>query len=489
MPPILALTLSLTFSFALIVYDRRRSPKTSFALWIPSVWLFVLGSRSFSAWMNPGATGGSRAEDLMEGSPVDRAFFLILIALAVLVLIKRHVSLFEIVYRNPWLTLFILYAGLSLFWSDFPEVASRRWIKSFGDPLMALIVLTEADPPKAVATLFKRVAFVALPLSVVFIKYFPQLGKSYDSWTGFQFFTGVSTDKNTLGYLLFAFGLFFFSTLISKHGRTAVDGGRSEQAIAAVFLGITIWLFNVSNAKTALLCVILACLIYVASGLPRLRRFWGVTVIAGLVVFGILEMTLDFGELLIASAGRDTTLTGRTDLWRAVVDLSVNPWVGAGFESFWLGPRLDLLWQDFAFHPNQAHNGYLETYLNLGWVGVIALVGLIVGSFRGVQKRWSPDSGGTEADRDFARFGMACIIAAVVYDITEAALRSMNPFFLVFLIVSMQRPIRASARSPAPQLAATGARRATAPGGLAATVTMSVHGRRSPVISSRFRSR
>ena len=46
-------------------------------------------------------------------------------------------------------------------------------------------------------------------MSVVFIKYLPELGRDYDPWTGWAFYTGVTTNKNMLGYLLFVFGLLF----------------------------------------------------------------------------------------------------------------------------------------------------------------------------------------------------------------------------------------------------------------------------------------
>ena len=77
--------------------------------------------------------------------------------------------------------------------------------------------------------------------------------------------------------------------------------------------------------------------------------------------------------------GRNSTLTGRTDIWAAVIPMAPNPLVGAGFESFWLSPRVAArLWELFPNLPlNEAHDGYIEVYLELGWVGV-GLIGLIL---------------------------------------------------------------------------------------------------------------
>ena len=49
---------------------------------------------------------------------------------------------------------------------------------------MALIILSEAKPSAAVSSVLRRCAFVLLPLSIVFIKYFPWLGRGYSDWTG-----------------------------------------------------------------------------------------------------------------------------------------------------------------------------------------------------------------------------------------------------------------------------------------------------------------
>ena len=49
---------------------------------------------------------------------------------------------------------------------------------------MALIVLTEPDPEEALTRLMKRCAYVVVPVSILFIKYYPQLGRAFDPWTG-----------------------------------------------------------------------------------------------------------------------------------------------------------------------------------------------------------------------------------------------------------------------------------------------------------------
>ena len=41
---------------------------------------------------------------------------------------------------------------------------------------MALIVLTEPDPEEALIRLMKRCAYVVVPVSILWIKYYPRVG-------------------------------------------------------------------------------------------------------------------------------------------------------------------------------------------------------------------------------------------------------------------------------------------------------------------------
>ena len=107
--------------------------------------------------------------------------------------------------------------------------------------------------------------------------------------------------------------------------------------------------------------------------------------------------------------------------------MDVDPLFGTGFESFWLGDRAKLLWQAYWWHPNQAHNGYLETYLNLGWLGV-ALLGVIAiwGYFNVVEALYS--------HYDTGRLRLALFVVSLVYNLTEASFKVMHPVWIAFLL-------------------------------------------------------
>jgi O-antigen ligase len=125
--------------------------------------------------------------------------------------------------------------------------------------------------------------------------------------------------------------------------------------------------------------------------------------------------------------GRNTTLTDRTLIWKAVLSIHINPLLGTGFESFWLGNRLEAVWNMSVKGIQEAHNGYLELYLNLGFVGLFLFGAMIVAGYRHafVAFRRDPHEG---------RFRLAFLTAALVYSLTEAGFRMMTPIWLVLIL-------------------------------------------------------
>ena len=81
-------------------------------------------------------------------------------------------------------------------------------------------------------------------------------------------------------------------------------------------------------------------------------------------------------------------LTGRTGIWQTVLNEPNNPLLGTGYASFWLGERLQRIWALYPRTPLlQAHNGYIEVYLNLGMVGVALLGGVLWTGLRNARRR------------------------------------------------------------------------------------------------------
>ena len=369
-----------------------------------------------------------------EGSPLDAWFFFILIAAGVYVLSKRGVRLSEIVGNNQWLTIFLLYCLISIIWSDFPFVAFKRWIKILGHPTMALIVLTEPNPKEAVIRLMKRCAYVVVPVSILFIKYYPQWGRGFEVWTGEPFNSGITTNKNALGADCLILGFFFFWYLLQTWKTERSTWRRNELRLIAGFL-IGIWLLlSQAHSATASTSLFIGALTVVFVGIRSInKRLIGTYMLAALVLFAVAELTFGISGRFSEALGRGSGLSGRTLLWTELLKLDTNPILGTGFESFWLGKRPELLEGIFYFIPNEAHNGYLETYLTLGLIGVFLLLGLFVATFRKIHLELFQNF-------EWGRYRLGLLAAVILYNWTEAAFKTVNPIWFVFYLIALDYP-------------------------------------------------
>jgi O-antigen ligase len=81
----------------------------------------------------------------------------------------------------------------------------------------------------------------------------------------------------------------------------------------------------------------------------------------------------------------------------------------------------------------EAHNGYVEVYLNLGWVGIILLAGIIVTGYRNaiISFQRNPNIGSLR---------LAMFLIALVYNLAEAGFRETMLIWIFFLMASSAVP-------------------------------------------------
>ena len=94
MNPQVATLFSVILIIGLLYTDlKKKTDGVSKAIWVPFFWMFFAGSRYASQWLNLGAPSMGGAPDAyLEGSSLDRAVFLFLIFLGVLILKHRNIK-------------------------------------------------------------------------------------------------------------------------------------------------------------------------------------------------------------------------------------------------------------------------------------------------------------------------------------------------------------------------------------------------------------
>ena len=287
LPPIAALWLTFAVIFFLFRREARQKNGVSRALWVPVIWLLITGSRSVGQWLTLDAGVGIPSPE--DGSPLDATVYFGLIVAGYIVLKRRGVDLSTFARNNRWLTAFLIFSLISVVWSDFPLIAFKRWIKILGHPIMALVVLTDPVPLEAVKRLLKRVAYVLVPLSICFIKYFPQYGRGFDYWTGQGFNSGVALNKNELGLLCLIFGMFFFWNTLQILKMTNRKARRNELVLNIGFFALNWWLLSEASSATSLVTMLLGIVVIWFVGLRFVdKRYVGFYLIAAVMIFAAL---------------------------------------------------------------------------------------------------------------------------------------------------------------------------------------------------------
>ncbi|MDR3414343.1 MAG: hypothetical protein P4L87_25845, partial [Formivibrio sp.] len=412
----------------LFVLDRDRGVLYSKALWIPTVWMLINGSRAVSTWLHMGPDV-SLAQQYSDGSPLDAAIYGGLILAGALVLNYRSSRVKSLLRANLPLLLFFAYCALSVTWSDQSFIAFKRWTKSVGDLVMLMIVLTDEDPLRAARCLFTRVGFVLLAVSLLLIKCYRDLGSAVNPENGMMMYFGVTTFKNLLGMISMVFGLASLWSFIGAYEETGMPNRTGHLVAHGVIVGTAIWLIVTADSMTSLSCLALAGSVMVLSSqrwvVRRPRSLHAILCAAiGLPLFALFINTVG---TLMHSLGRDATLTGRTSIWKAVLSQHTNPLLGTGFESFWLGNRLETVWNMSVQGIQEAHNGYIELYLNLGWVGLLLLGWLIVSGYRRAFTAFRDDA-------SEGRLRLGYLTAALIFSLTEAGFRMLSPIWFAFLL-------------------------------------------------------
>jgi len=426
----LILTIVVLAEIMVLFYlDRDAKVRPSGALWVPVTWMLIVGSREISEWMSL-RNHTSIAAKFTEGQMSDALGFAFLMFLGALVLNHRSHQVAEILQRNFPLLLFLFYCAISILWSDFPVVAFKRWVKAIGTLMMVLIILTDPHPRIALRHFFSRISFLLLPLSVLFIEGYPDLGTGWDPVERVTYYFGVATQKNELGVISLICGLASLWSLMSALGNhNRRERTRHLIAHGAIFV-TAIWLLKKSDSMTSLATLVIAGTVMFLTSRRRTagRASYVHAIVISALVLAVFATLLDESGALLRLLGRTATLTGRTEIWRAVLSFHTNQLFGTGYDSFWLGRRITKVWEIIGY-PGiaEAHDGYLEIYINLGWVGLATLAGLILSGYRHAvqQHRTDPLS---------ASLRLALITAALMYSLTEAGFRMMTPMWIALLM-------------------------------------------------------
>jgi exopolysaccharide production protein ExoQ len=255
---------------------------------------------------------------------------------------------------------------------------------------------------------------------------------------------GVFTQKNSCGRMM------VLATAV-----LLADWKLSWQRIASMVLFLLV--MYMSGSRSAWLVEAALLLLWV--GLIIAKRLEArARVLAALAAFWFTAATAFAAWLwlpaLLHWMGRDATLSGRVLIWRQTWPFILQrPLLGWGYDAFWRGIQGEAFRVVVAVHfmVFHAHNGFLETWLELGAAGLLLFA---LSYFRAWRRVWAYLRAGQVDRVVWMVFVLALIL---LYDLDENSLLIYNGLFwplyvaalanIEFLAVEDGLPVRSAERS------------------------------------------
>ncbi len=253
-------------------------------------------------------------------------------------------------------------AMFSVLWSGAPSISFRRAVALLGSSIFGLYLATRYSRTDLLR-LFLTVSVIATVLTVLTAIALPAYAIDAGAWLG------VFGQKNHLGrFMALSAVLWLLYGLSHKRHRLLA---------ALTLVSVVLVLLSHSATSVVLLFTLVAVLLLVR--LMRLPSGLAVPILALLAVGGgylALRVASDPSQVT-SLLGRDSSLTGRTQLWGLVWQMiRTHSGFGFGYGGFWLGfdgPSAPV-WVATGWNPPSAHDGFLDLMLDLGFVGMAIFI-------------------------------------------------------------------------------------------------------------------
>ena len=411
--------------------DSKSRPPLSKALWIPLIWLLLLASRPLSWWSWFFLGIGSSSVSDLDGNVIDRIFYSALICLSLVVITRRGVSWSKVFRGNTGLLLFYAFLGITILWATYPFPTFKRWTKEIGAIPVLLVIVTDTNPIAAIKAVFVRCAFVIFTFSVMTIKYFPEISRDYNRHSGLAEIHGICDQKNSLGEAVMVFGLVLLWQLLDYGGNKPRAYLRTPALQWVIALAMGVWLLRQCDSKTSIIGFIVGAALFLATKIrvfDKRRAIVWICLVAAPVFF-LLDNMFHLSQPILNVLGRDATLTNRTEIWAFVKAQPINRMSGCGYLNFWDKVGSIKLGES-EVELKTAHNGYLEIFLDGGYLGILFLLILLIHA-------------GIHHARSFVRrypagvFALATFCMLLLANISESVFARRGPLWSAFLMTTI----------------------------------------------------
>jgi exopolysaccharide production protein ExoQ len=374
--------------------------------------------------------------------------FLLASRMALLVRVVRSTNRFFIIL--------LVFATLSAVWSIEAHATFSRLSHAWAIILDCLAVVLVGWNASRVQQVTRPILTVLLAGSLLFGLVAPGLAITPPIPPDTQYYWhGLAAQKNGLGSLAAVGALFWFHGWASREVKwlPALCGWAISMACLVL-----------SRSSTSLMATTFASalLLMMSRSSPALRRYMPYIIAAFVVMvlvyaLAVLKIVpaLEFIlKPIFALSGKDATFSARTQIWEIVrAHIQHAPMLGTGYGGYWIGPVSSspsyVFLRVMYFYPSEAHNGYLDTINDLGYVGLMLLLAYIVAYIAQSLRVW-------RINRTQGALYIALIFQQMLANLSETHWLFIGNNFIVLTLATFAigrtlmeaNPARAAQRNP-----------------------------------------
>lgn len=359
----------------------------------------------------------------LGGDKLDTIFNIVSYLILFYLLILYWKGFIYVIIRSPLQFLLLAIVIFSLLWSE-DLSSSLTYLRGLIRIYFLAIYLAMRYPLKEQIKLIAWALGVAASLSMLFSAFIP--GYIHESPELLGMWSGIYGHKNELGYMMaWSAGVFL---------HLALSGHRYRWLMWAL-CGISICLIILSRSTTSLtiLMTMILLLPFYRSLKKTNYKLQVITITSTLMLLMISSiLLLNNAETVVGTSGKDLTFNGRSDLWELVISkILERPWLGYGFSGFWTSNAASKLRATYDWASN-AHNGFLELLLELGFVGFLAFAAGFVRFFVMALTRII-----SVAKKPEDYWPMQMLIIIVIVNFSEARLLTPSWNWLMYITMSL----------------------------------------------------
>jgi exopolysaccharide production protein ExoQ len=286
---------------------------------------------------------------------------------------------------NSFFVAYIVLIVLSLMWSIEKSATTARFVALFTVVVVSFSVILVNPNRQRLQQVARPILTIFLSASLVVGMIWPDLVlEKGDDISLKNAWHGLASQKNEFGQLG-SFGvIFWFHTWLTRE---------VNRIYAVIGIGIAAWCVLLSRSSTSLFATIFALgmMVMLQRAPPSLRRYRPYLIgsfFALLITYAIAELNLVPGlgmllEPVAAATGKDLSFSGRAQIWQIIKEhIQLSPFLGSGYGAYWVGPVPTspsyVFLARLYLYPTESHNGYIEVTNDLGFVGLLLLLGYLI---------------------------------------------------------------------------------------------------------------